>query len=144
MSWYRHKTSNASLLFQRSRLPNAFTLCNTLRFHSVQCNVRTRYAPSPTGSLHLGGLRTALFNYLYARKMKGEFILRIEDTDKVRRHFPGQTPILSWSWVVQRRMIADSAKSLMSSLHWCGIQEDEGMGIALCMVPMCDGHAMCY
>lgn len=45
--------------------------------------VRVRYAPSPTGSLHLGGLRTALFNYLFARKHGGDFILRIEDTDKV-------------------------------------------------------------
>lgn len=47
--------------------------------------VRVRYAPSPTGYLHLGGLRTALFNYLFARSVGGEFILRIEDTDKVRR-----------------------------------------------------------
>ena len=45
--------------------------------------VRTRFAPSPTGLLHLGGLRTALFNYLYAKKMGGHFILRIEDTDQV-------------------------------------------------------------
>lgn len=43
--------------------------------------VKTRYAPSPTGMMHLGGLRTALFNYLYAKKMKGLFYLRIEDTD---------------------------------------------------------------
>lgn len=46
--------------------------------------VRVRYAPSPTGMMHLGGLRTALFNYLLAKKMDGDFILRIEDTDKVR------------------------------------------------------------
>ncbi|MBS0617287.1 MAG: tRNA ligase, partial [Spirochaetes bacterium] len=44
--------------------------------------VRTRFAPSPTGYLHVGGARTALFNYLYARAMKGKFILRIEDTDQ--------------------------------------------------------------
>ena len=43
-----------------------------------------RYAPSPTGDLHIGGLRTALYNYLYARINKGKFLLRIEDTDKVR------------------------------------------------------------
>lgn len=47
--------------------------------------VRTRFAPSPTGFLHLGGLRTALFNYLFARKMQGQFLLRIEDTDQVCR-----------------------------------------------------------
>lgn len=45
--------------------------------------VRVRFAPSPTGSLHLGGLRSALFNYLYAKKHGGQFILRIEDTDRV-------------------------------------------------------------
>jgi glutamyl/glutaminyl-tRNA synthetase len=46
--------------------------------------VRTRFAPSPTGYLHVGGARTALFNYLYARAQKGKFILRIEDTDQAR------------------------------------------------------------
>ena len=44
--------------------------------------IRTRFAPSPTGYLHLGGVRTALFSWAYAKKMNGEFILRIEDTDK--------------------------------------------------------------
>ncbi|MDD7731521.1 MAG: glutamate--tRNA ligase family protein, partial [Eubacteriales bacterium] len=47
-------------------------------------SVRLRFAPSPTGWLHIGGLRTALFNYLYAKKMGGQFILRIEDTDRTR------------------------------------------------------------
>ena len=47
-------------------------------------NVITRFAPSPTGYLHIGGARTALFNYLFARRFKGKFLLRIEDTDKVR------------------------------------------------------------
>ena len=46
--------------------------------------VRTRFAPSPTGSLHIGGIRTALFSWLYARHNNGKFILRIEDTDKER------------------------------------------------------------
>ena len=45
---------------------------------------RVRYAPSPTGKLHIGGLRTALYNYLYAKQNNGKFILRIEDTDKVK------------------------------------------------------------
>lgn len=54
-------------------------------FHKSIYNfsVRVRYAPSPTGFMHVGGLRTALFNYLFAKKNKGQFILRIEDTDKV-------------------------------------------------------------
>ena len=46
--------------------------------------IRTRFAPSPTGYLHVGGLRTALYNYLFAKKNSGKFILRIEDTDKKR------------------------------------------------------------
>ena len=47
-------------------------------------NIRVRFAPSPTGYLHVGGLRTALYNYLFARKNNGKFILRIEDTDRNR------------------------------------------------------------
>jgi len=47
-------------------------------------DIRTRFAPSPTGELHIGGARTALFNYLLAKKNKGKFVLRIEDTDIVR------------------------------------------------------------
>ena len=47
--------------------------------------IRTRFAPSPTGSLHIGGLRTALFAYLFAKKNNGKFILRIEDTDQSRK-----------------------------------------------------------
>ncbi len=50
--------------------------------------VRVRFAPSPTGPLHIGGVRTALFNYLFARKHGGKFILRIEDTDQAR-YVPG-------------------------------------------------------
>ncbi len=47
-------------------------------------NVRVRFAPSPTGALHIGGVRTALFNYLFAKKNNGKFILRLEDTDRNR------------------------------------------------------------
>ena len=57
-------------------------------------NVRVRFAPSPTGPLHIGGLRTALFNYLYAKKNGGSFILRIEDTDKNRYVKGSETHIL--------------------------------------------------
>ena len=67
---------------------------------------RVRFAPSPTGPLHIGGLRTALFNYLYAKKNKGVFILRIEDTD-------------------QSRKVKDSETYIHKSLEWCGISPDE-------------------
>ncbi|CAJ0840907.1 760_t:CDS:10 [Entrophospora sp. SA101] len=71
--------------------------------------VRVRFAPSPTGYLHLGSLRTALFNYLFAKKNDGQFILRIEDTDKTRS-FPKAT------------------ESLISVLSWTGLNYDEGPG----------------
>ena len=69
--------------------------------------VRTRFAPSPTGFMHLGGLRTALYNYLYARKMGGQFILRIEDTDQ-ERFVPGATEVI------------------YDTLKGCGLTWDEG------------------
>ncbi|GAB4074385.1 glutamate--tRNA ligase [Barrientosiimonas marina] len=69
--------------------------------------VRVRYAPSPTGNLHIGNARTALFNYLYARHFDGTFIIRVEDTD-------------------EKRNVADGEKSQMTYLKWLGIDWDEG------------------
>lgn len=69
--------------------------------------VRVRFAPSPTGYLHIGGLRTALFNYLFARRMGGSFILRLEDTDRTR-------------------LVPDALDDIMHSLRWLGIDWDEG------------------
>ncbi|MDI9604604.1 MAG: glutamate--tRNA ligase family protein, partial [Bacteroidota bacterium] len=71
--------------------------------------VRVRFAPSPTGPLHIGGVRTALYNYLFARKHGGDFLLRIEDTDS-QRYVPG------------------SEEYIVESLDWCGIKIDEGIG----------------
>jgi glutamyl-tRNA synthetase len=68
--------------------------------------VRVRFAPSPTGGLHLGGVRTALFNYLFAKKNNGDFILRIEDTD-------------------QSRYVAGAEEYILDCLAWCGINPDE-------------------
>ena len=68
--------------------------------------IRLRFAPSPTGPLHIGGLRTALFNYLFAKKMGGELVLRIEDTDK-------------------KRTVKKSQKHIEESLNWLGIDFDE-------------------
>ncbi|MCU0407806.1 MAG: glutamate--tRNA ligase [Bacteroidales bacterium] len=70
--------------------------------------VRVRFAPSPTGPLHIGGVRTALYNYLFARKHDGVFILRIEDTDQVR-------------------FVEGAEEYIMEALHWCGISIDEGI-----------------
>ncbi len=74
----------------------------------TQQNIRLRFAPSPTGPLHMGGVRTALFNYLFAKKHNGQFILRIEDTDQTR-YVPG------------------AEEYIMESLAWCGISFDEGI-----------------
>ncbi len=71
-------------------------------------NVRVRFAPSPTGPLHIGGVRTALYNYLFARKNNGTFILRIEDTD-------------------QSRLVPGAEDYIIESLKWCGITVDEGI-----------------
>lgn len=70
--------------------------------------VRVRFAPSPTGPLHIGGVRTALFNYLFAKKHNGDFLLRIEDTD-------------------QTRFVPGAEKYIIESLKWCGIKIDEGV-----------------
>ncbi len=72
--------------------------------------VRLRFAPSPTGFLHVGGLRTALFSYLYAKQQKGSFIFRLEDTD-------------------QQRLVDGSEENLLKMLAWTEFQIDEGPGI---------------
>lgn len=69
---------------------------------------RVRFAPSPTGPLHIGGVRTALYNYLYAKQKGGDFILRIEDTDS-------------------HRFVPGSEQYIIDSLRWCGIIPDEGL-----------------
>ena len=68
--------------------------------------VRVRFAPSPTGGLHLGGVRTVLFNYLFAKQLGGDFILRIEDTD-------------------QGRFVAGAEEYILNTLAWCGLEPDE-------------------
>tara|TARA_R110002049_G_scaffold50539_18_gene143473 strand:- start:532 stop:2043 length:1512 start_codon:yes stop_codon:yes gene_type:complete len=75
----------------------------------MSSKVRVRFAPSPTGPLHIGGVRTALFNYLFAKKKGGDFILRIEDTD-------------------QNRYVEGAEQYIIDALNWCGITIDEGPG----------------
>jgi len=71
--------------------------------------VRVRFAPSPTGPLHMGGVRTALYNYLFAKKNGGDFILRIEDTD-------------------EKRFVPGAQDYITEALKWCGIEPNEGAG----------------
>jgi len=75
----------------------------------MERKVRVRFAPSPTGPLHMGGVRTALFNYLFAKKHGGDFLLRIEDTD-------------------QNRYVSGAEEYIIESLKWCGLLPDEGVG----------------
>lgn len=74
----------------------------------MESNVRVRFAPSPTGPLHIGGVRTALYNYLFAKKHNGTFVLRIEDTD-------------------QTRYVANAEQYIIDALEWCNIPFDEGI-----------------
>src|SRR6056297_505048 len=74
---------------------------------SIPGNVRVRFAPSPTGMLHIGGLRTALYNYLFARKHNGTFVLRIEDTD-------------------QTRYVEGAEEDIRRALAWTNLDVDEG------------------
>ena len=73
--------------------------------------IRVRFAPSPTGDLHLGGARTALYNFLYAKQRRGEFLIRIEDTDKKNLSANGKE-------------VADNIKSIKRDLQWLGIESD--------------------
>ncbi len=73
---------------------------------SAPSNIRVRFAPSPTGGLHLGGVRTVLYNYLFAKKHQGTFVLRIEDTD-------------------QTRFVEGAEKYIFDCLQWCGLEPDE-------------------
>src|SRR6201992_4328190 len=78
-------------------------LCQTMSDKKV----RVRFAPSPTGGLHLGGVRTVLYNYLFARHHKGDFVLRIEDTD-------------------QSRYVPGAEEYIIETLRWAGLEPDEG------------------
>ena len=71
---------------------------------------RVRFCPSPTGLLHVGGVRTALYNWLYARRRGGTLVLRIEDTDEQREN-------------------PEAIEQIQRSLRWCGLDWDEGPGV---------------
>jgi len=81
-------------------------LCSDLSLRTMSKKVRVRFAPSPTGGLHLGGVRTLLYNYLFARQHKGSFVLRIEDTD-------------------QTRFVPGAEDYIHETMKWCGLEPDE-------------------
>src|SRR3989338_7460456 len=82
--------------------------CPCLFGRFINMEIRTRFAPSPTGYLHIGGLRTALYEYIFARQNKGTFVLRLEDTD-------------------QTREVEGAVENLLKSLKWAGLLADEGI-----------------
>src|SRR5438034_7899745 len=85
--------------------------------------VRTRFAPSPTGYLHIGGVRTALFNFLFARRHGGQFILRIDDTD-------------------QQRNVAEALQPILEGFRWLGIDWDEGAEVGGPHGPYCQSQKL--
>jgi len=87
-----------------------YTKCDETREEKLMCEVRTRFAPSPTGYLHIGGLRTALYTYLIAKKNNGKFLLRIEDTD-------------------QERYVEGATELIYRTLRMVGLEYDEGPDI---------------
>jgi glutamyl-tRNA synthetase len=90
--------------------PFFFLSLATNIFKMTDRPIRVRFAPSPTGPLHIGGVRTALYNYLFARRNGGKMILRIEDTD-------------------QNRFVTGAEEYIVESFKWCGIDFDEGIGL---------------
>ena len=85
---------------------NGAYLCARKIMYMNEDQVRVRFAPSPTGGLHLGGVRTVLYNYLFAKKHNGKFIVRIEDTD-------------------QTRFVWGAEEYIFNCLAWCGLLPDE-------------------
>jgi glutamyl-tRNA synthetase len=98
---HRQIFTSSSVLFKTRKIKFSSDYCTSKK------EVRVRFAPSPTGYIHLGGLRTALFNYLFAKANNGKFILRIEDTD-------------------QSRLVDGATEQIMNDLQWAGMKIDEG------------------
>ncbi|RUS88236.1 hypothetical protein EGW08_004002 [Elysia chlorotica] len=104
----RHGFCYLQLRVNHSFNMTAYRQSSTSSVH--ERDVRVRFAPSPTGFLHLGGLRTALYNFLFARANQGTFILRIEDTD-------------------QNRAVPGAIEKLEETLQWAQLQPDEGPSV---------------
>lgn len=104
---FKKKLKNNKPLSIPNLFPHFPTFASSKAKKLENKNIRVRFAPSPTGPLHIGGVRTALYNYLFAKKMNGTFILRIEDTD-------------------QTRYVEGAEQYIISSLEWLGLTPDEG------------------
>ena len=87
----------------------------------MERKVRVRFAPSPTGALHIGGVRTALYNYLFARQHGGDMLLRIEDTDSTR-------------------FVPGAEEYILEALDWLGIEIDEGLRVKTSPQPSPQGR----
>ena len=106
----RHDTRYGNHLLTHGRLRDAASTVGEFACYMPQMTVRTRFAPSPTGLLHIGGARTALFNYLFARHHGGEFLLRIEDTDR-------------------ERSTEAATQAILEGLEWLGLTPGRAAGV---------------
>src|SRR5208337_2232771 len=107
MSSFGAASSARKALLRASNRRSATLVAHSMPSDSKLMTVRTRFAPSPTGFLHIGGLRTALFSWLYARRHGGHYILRIEDTDL-------------------ERSTTEAIQQILDGLEWAGLNHDEG------------------
>src|SRR5271166_5824892 len=107
MSSFGAASSARKALLRASNRRSATLVAHSMPSDSKLMTVRTRFAPSPTGCLHIGGLRTALFCWLYARRHAGEFVLRIEDTDL-------------------ERSTNEAIQQILDGMEWAGLDHDEG------------------
>src|SRR5208337_795803 len=107
MSSFGAASSARKALLRASNRRSATLVAHSIPSDSRLMTVRTRFAPSPTGFLHIGGLRTALFCWLYARRHAGEFVLRIEDTDV-------------------ERSTSEAIQQILDGMEWAGLEHDEG------------------
>ncbi len=108
MRWPVHQVHYTCGSSHQSKITNNKSHFGFYFCRMTTSKVRVRFAPSPTGGLHLGGVRTALFNYLFAKQNEGTFILRIEDTD-------------------QNRFVQGAEEYIFQTLAWCGLQPDESV-----------------
>src|ERR1041384_7908300 len=106
----------------------SFAATRHIKEHARGMSVRVRFAPSPTGYLHVGGARTALYNYLFARAKGGTFVLRIEDTDAERSTEDSVQAIFSGLRWLGLAWDEPSVQAIFSGLRWLGLAWDEGPG----------------
>lgn len=129
--WICTQCSSSARYFSVATSRAAATQRGSKKSNLPELPARTRFAPSPTGYLHLGSLRTALFNYLLAKRTGGQFLLRIEDTDQVRQTIYFTKTDKAVTDTLQKRTIPGAEQRLYEDLEWAGLHWDEGEQCAI-------------